>query len=464
MKLLVQKVQSASVEVDGMIECRIGTGVVFNLAVTAGTTADDARQLAEKAIKLKLWPELGDQDTPFKTDAVENGYEVLVVLQQSLCAGFPMLAPREQATMEASQAKTILTTFTKFLQTEYQEEMVIQAPTDASLHMETVCDTPCFFELDSDSLGVAKKPVTKAAVVKPKEGGLIELEADIGAVTKALRQIPLYDKSKATLESCRVFRVLSMRKFRSLLAEAVQVESDAFAEALEGSARYFTAKQLDQIMSWTGLTIVAPALDEELEKEAGEEGEEGEDADDLGGGNLDEQLAQLQEEVVNPAAALKRKRAEAIKQEEAAAEELVAKRRPDVRARAAPETPAAAAARQWVQSRAGARQQWQGGGNWKGGKGGKGWGKSGPRPTRQWGIASLDTSARIHGNSTKGYAYGQTAASGDRETRFLGVKEEGEHDEDGAETKKPGKAAPPRRPKGTPTLAPMTPAPTKEDL
>jgi len=462
----VQKVTRASVEVDGMVECRIGAGMVLSLAVTTGTTVEDARKLAEKATKLKLWPEMADQDTPWKSNVVENGYEIMVVLQQSLCAAFPKLEPREQGAMGISDAKSIVDAFTKFLHTEYQEEMIVSAPTDTPMQVETVCESPCLFELDSGSLGAVTKPaVTKAAVVKPAESGLVELEPEVALVTKALRQIPLHNKTKATLESCRVFRVFSMKKFRAALSEAVQAEADAFAEALEGSARYFSAKQLDQIMSWTGLTIMAPPRDDDLfaKEEMNDDEAAGDELDDLGGGTLDEQLALLQEEVENPEAARKRRLDAAVKKEamDEAADKAVARTRPDWKGRAAPETPAAAAARQWVASRAGLHQQWNQHGRGKGGKGGKGWGKSGPRQWRSLGIASLDTSARLHGHGAAGYEFRQMASHGDRENKFLVKEEGGEHEEEDGEQpkKKRALAAPPRLPKGTPTLAPMTPAP-----
>lgn len=472
MKLLVQKVARATVEVDGLIECRIGNGLVLNVGVTKGSTTEDARRLAEKVIKLKLYPDVADQDAPCKSSVMDTGNELLVVLQQTLCTSFPWFEPRDQGAADLAEAKQVLETFTKYLQTEYQEEMIVAAPADPGMKVEALCEG--VYELDSDTLGKSAKPVvTKAAVVKSQDNALVELEPEVAFVSKAMRQLSLHSKTKATLESCRIFRVLSMRKFRAALSEANQAESDAFAEALEGSAKYFSAKQLEQIMSWTGLTIMAPPRDDAADAKEEEEEDEfygaDEGADDLGGGDLEDQLAQLQEEIDDPEAARKRKRATAAAQkaakEEAAAAEAdaaIARHRPDWKGRAAPETPAAAAARMWVQSRAGARQQWSQGGSHKGGKGGKGWGKSGPRPWRSLGIASLDTSSRLHGAGTAGYAYGQLNKHGDVGNKYLGKEEpayeEGD-EEEGHPAKKRGTAPPPRRPKGTPTLAPMTPAP-----
>lgn len=258
-------------------------------------------------------------------------------------------------------------------------------------------------------------------------------------------------RGKATLESCRVFRVFGMKSFRSALAEAEQVESDDFAESLSGAAKYFSAKQLEQISSWRGLTISAATRDD---AEVGDEEEEVDETHE----DLDEQLKELQDEIDDPEGARKRKREKELKRLQEEAEKrragMIAKTRPDWKGRAAPNTPAAAAARQWVANRGGPQKGYK--------CGGKSWGKGGPRPWRSMGIASLDESARMHGNSAGEFEFGQQSRYSDRDARFMKTKSEDAEDED-EDQERPAKrrvAQPmPRLPKGIPTLAPMTPAP-----
>mmetsp|Transcript_69880 Transcript_69880/g.134810 ORF Transcript_69880/g.134810 Transcript_69880/m.134810 type:complete len:409 (-) Transcript_69880:359-1585(-) len=356
----------------------------------------------------------------------------------------------------------------------------------SSLHrLEQKCSSrpsvtaPVFFEIDATGSSAAPRAV-KGVSVKAE---LFDADIDVAGVTKILRRIPAMNKTRATLESVKTFRMFSMRSFRQALSEAEQSEMDDFAEALNSAARFFTKKQMEQIADWTGLVISGPTR-EDFDGKDNEDNERPLDED--GGEGLEEQLAELKEELDNPMAAAERKRkkaqaavAAAVKQE-AFDEEgsgLVARTRPDWKGRAAPETPAAAAARQWVAN----RQRQQQGAEYgyrapsKGGcKGrGKGWGKGGPRQWRSLGIVSLDGANSIHGAGAGEYEFRQHARYSDQ-NKFMPAKREAGIEEDAAEEddqaeqppKKRGFAAPPKMAKGTPTLAPMCPAPsdTPEDL
>jgi len=480
MKLLIQKVARASIEVDGLVESRIGAGLVLTLALVEGDSAEDVAKLAAKVVKLNIFPELTDQDVQWKSNVIDNGYELLVVLQQSLCATFPKQKPDERAAMDADEAQDICEAFTKSLRKEYQEEMVIAAPFGAKMQLETISDCPCLFEIDAAGSSAAPK-ATKAALGK-SELFASDADVDVPGVTKILRRIPTMNKTKATLESVKTFRLFSMRSFRQALSEAEQSEMDDFAEALNSAARFFTKKQMEQIADWTGLVISGPTR-EDFDGKDNEDNERPLEED--GGEGLEDQLAELKEELDNPAAAAERKRkkaqaaaAAAVKQEafDDEGSELVARTRPDWKGRAAPETPAAAAARQWVANRHG-RQGAEYGyrAPSKGGcKGrGKGWGKGGPRQWRSWGIVSLDGANHLHGASAQEYDFRQHGRYGDKNfftpaKREAGIEEDVAEDDDQAEQppKKRGFAAPPKLAKGTPTLAPMCPGPgdTPEDL
>lgn len=460
MKLLIQRVVRAAVEVDGFVESRIGQGIVVTLAVAEGDTEAQAEQLAAKVVQLKLWPELTDLEKPFKSTVVENGFEILVILQPSLLATFGRSEPNEQAAMSKDEAKQVYTAFVAKLQAEYQSEMILTASTDENIQVEMMCESPCVYTLDREVPSAQKALATRAAV--STAASLTELEPDVGMVTKALQQIPMLAKSKATLESCRVFRMFGMKKFRNALADSMQAEADDFAEALSAAGRYFSKSQLEQISGWTGLTISAAS------REDAEDEEEEQDDMDEAQENLDEQLALLQEEIDNPELARKRKREMQLKEaamarSASAGPKAVKDARPDLRGRAAPNTPAAAAARQWAASRAGVRPYGGYGGKGRGGKG-VGWGKGGGRTYRNWGIASLDESARLHGNDPTEFQWNQHARVSDKEARFLKMKaEDPEAEDEEEETLQPAKkrtpAPMPRLQKGIPTLAPMTPAP-----
>lgn len=415
MKLVLQRVSRATVEVDGFIESRIGSGIVLSLAFSAGDTRDKAVKLASRVVKLKLWPEMFDAEKPWKSSVVDNGFEILVLVQQTLAAGFPQLSPQQQGGLSEPEAKALFEVFVAQLRKDYQEEMVVSGPFDTkNMRVEATQDGPGMFELDSDA---GARPTLNQAALKEKLTPTAELLPQVGAVTAALQKLVAASPgpSLAALEASRIFKVFATKAFRTALADAAQGEADIFAESLDAAAGFFTEKQQGQITAWTGLTITAPPAEEMDEAEQ-------------------ESLKKtMVKEELNDGAQ--------------------AKKRPDWTGRAAPNTPGGGGR---VQARYGFDNAYRGGV----GKGGgfKGAGKSLTGrwgPARSYGIASLDEANRIHGSNDAGIEYGQLRAFPDAKTKVGSVKEElpGE-----AKRKAPAGGGPLKRPKGSPTVAPICPA------
>merc|ERR1712137_315026 len=269
---------------------------------------------------------------------------------------------------------------------------------------------------------------------------------------------PLLSKSKATLESCRIFRILSMKAFRAALSDTAQTEADSFAEALESAAMFFSEKQQEQIMAWTGLTIAFSA------------------SENAAADNLNQKLTDLKHQLEE------RERVKTEFYEDTGM--LVtrsARNRPDWKGRAAPATPATESARQWAASRTWSQPAQQApppprnrpvyptGLQARKASGGKGRGKL---PGRSFGIASLDHSAALHGQASGQFYYGQLERMDDRElgVRVTAKQEVEDAEGDGVEAEEwpnisAKRAAPAtehhplKRPKGTPTVAPTTPGP-----
>jgi D-tyrosyl-tRNA(Tyr) deacylase len=83
MRAVVQRVSSASVEVDGSCVGRIGPGWLVLLGVARGDTEEDADRLAEKVANLRAFP---DKQGKMNRDVVEAKGAVLVVSQFTLLA------------------------------------------------------------------------------------------------------------------------------------------------------------------------------------------------------------------------------------------------------------------------------------------------------------------------------------------------------------------------------------------
>lgn len=81
MRALVQRVSEASVTIDGGVRGEIGRGLVIFLAIKQGDTGMQADQLAEKVIKLRIFP---DEEGKMNRSLAEVAGELLVISQFTL--------------------------------------------------------------------------------------------------------------------------------------------------------------------------------------------------------------------------------------------------------------------------------------------------------------------------------------------------------------------------------------------
>lgn len=83
MKAVIQRVSRAEVRIDGEVAGAIGRGMVVLLGVEQGDGDDDARNLAAKTAKLRIFP---SDRRPIDSSVLDVGGEALVISQFTLCA------------------------------------------------------------------------------------------------------------------------------------------------------------------------------------------------------------------------------------------------------------------------------------------------------------------------------------------------------------------------------------------
>jgi D-tyrosyl-tRNA(Tyr) deacylase len=83
MKVLLQRVVQASVEVGGEEVGRIGGGLVCLVGVAQGDTEDDVRRLVDKTLNLRIFP---DEAGKFNLSLLDSGGQILAVSQFTLLA------------------------------------------------------------------------------------------------------------------------------------------------------------------------------------------------------------------------------------------------------------------------------------------------------------------------------------------------------------------------------------------
>ncbi len=81
MKIVLQRVSEAAVEIDGRDVARIGRGLCLLVGVEKGDTEDDAERLARKAVELRIFP---DGEGKMNLSLLDVEGEVLAVSQFTL--------------------------------------------------------------------------------------------------------------------------------------------------------------------------------------------------------------------------------------------------------------------------------------------------------------------------------------------------------------------------------------------
>ena len=81
MRALLQRVTRGAVFVDGKVEGEIGPGLVILLGIAKGDGPEQARQLAEKCVQLRIF---ADEQGAFNRSLLQSGGGVLVVSQFTL--------------------------------------------------------------------------------------------------------------------------------------------------------------------------------------------------------------------------------------------------------------------------------------------------------------------------------------------------------------------------------------------
>ena len=102
MRMILQRVKEARVEVEGRVVGEIGAGLLAFVGIAKSDVRADADYLADKAISLRIFP---DEDGKMNRNVVEAGGSLLVVSQFTLYAdtrrgrrpSFDLAAPPDQA-------------------------------------------------------------------------------------------------------------------------------------------------------------------------------------------------------------------------------------------------------------------------------------------------------------------------------------------------------------------------------
>ena len=148
MRVVIQRVTSASVTVDARSVGEIGLGLLILVGVAAGDDVDTARHLAGKIAELRIFP---DNAGRFDRSLLDTGGEALVVSQFTLL-GDARRGRRPSFTAAAPPeiAAPIVDAFADALRA--QGIVVATGAFGAKMSVALVNDGPVTFILDSEDL------------------------------------------------------------------------------------------------------------------------------------------------------------------------------------------------------------------------------------------------------------------------------------------------------------------------
>jgi len=149
MKVVLQRVKSASVTVDGNLVASIGKGVLAFAAVSKDDTIKDSEQTASKLLKMKLWDD--DNGGRWKRSVQDIEGEVLCVSQFTLLASTKKgNKPDFHKSASGSKARDLYTAFFAKVQDLYIPSRVKDGVFQAMMDVALVNDGPVTLEIDTN--------------------------------------------------------------------------------------------------------------------------------------------------------------------------------------------------------------------------------------------------------------------------------------------------------------------------
>jgi len=148
MRVVIQRVTFASVEVDGQIVSKIGPGLLCLVGVQSTDTDREADLICRKMLKCRAFHNK-ETGRPWDVDIVGLGGEILLVSQFTLYGRLKKPKPDYSRAMGPEQAKDFYTQFVKRVRNAYVPERVKDGVFGAMMSVKLENDGPVTYILDS---------------------------------------------------------------------------------------------------------------------------------------------------------------------------------------------------------------------------------------------------------------------------------------------------------------------------
>ncbi|KAK1414550.1 hypothetical protein QVD17_30296 [Tagetes erecta] len=148
MKAVVQRVASASVEVDGRMVSAIGAGLLVLVGVHELDTHSDVDYICRKVLNMRLFPNEQNGKT-WDQNVMQKNYEVLLVSQFTLYGILKGNKPDFHLAMPPDKAKSMYASLVQTFQTTYKSNAVKDGVFGAMMKVNLVNDGPVTMQLES---------------------------------------------------------------------------------------------------------------------------------------------------------------------------------------------------------------------------------------------------------------------------------------------------------------------------
>ena len=148
MRLVVQRVKSASVTVDNTQISTIGPGILALVGLHIEDTPSDLEYCARRLLACKLWE--NDNGAPWRQHVKQKQFEILCVSQFTLYGTLSKKnQPDYKLAMKAEQAQTMYGNFLDLLKEGYEVSKILDGKFGAMMDVGLVNDGPVTIIIDS---------------------------------------------------------------------------------------------------------------------------------------------------------------------------------------------------------------------------------------------------------------------------------------------------------------------------
>lgn len=148
MKLVVQRVKSASVSVDNTPISTIGPGILALVGIHIDDTPTDLQYCVKRLLNIKLWE--NDSGAPWRKHVKQLDYEILCVSQFTLYGTLSKkYQPDYKLAMKSERARSMYTQFLEMLRERYEENKILDGEFGKMMDVMLVNDGPVTLVIDS---------------------------------------------------------------------------------------------------------------------------------------------------------------------------------------------------------------------------------------------------------------------------------------------------------------------------